>query len=155
MNGRVPFSLLCAAALAFACGPRPRTEASAASRTSRASHSKKNVEAHLSPSLDVRVEDGVRFAFTVVNDGDRKLEVNFRDSRTHDVVVLDASGKEVWRWSAGRMFTQAMQNKVLRTDDALRYEESWDAPARGKYTAVAMLASSNYPVEQRVEFEVR
>ena len=97
----------------------------------------------------------MRFAFAVVNEGKKKLELNFADGRTHDVVVLDSLGREVWRWSEGRLFTQAMQNKVLRTSDSLRYEESWRGAKPGHYIAVATLASANFPVTQRIEFTVR
>jgi hypothetical protein len=68
--------------------------------------------------------------------------------------VLDSLGREVWRWSDGRLFTQAMQNHVMRTADLMEYEEVWRTPAPGRYVAVATLASKNYPVERRVEFTV-
>ncbi len=111
--------------------------------------------APLTPSLDIAVNDDVRFAFHVANDGAKKLELLFADGRTHDVVVLDSIGREVWRWSDGRLFTQAVQSKVLRASDRLAFEEAWDDARPGTYTAVATLASSNFPVEQRVAFTVR
>lgn len=152
MISKVPLTLLCSAVLAFACGPRARSEAITREDAVRATRA--NATDPLAASLDVQVDGEVRFAFAVVNASKKKLEVNFADGRTHDVVVLDSLGREVWRWSEGRLFTQAMQNRVLRTSDALRYEEEWDAPAPGKYVAVATLASRNYPTEQRVEFTV-
>jgi hypothetical protein len=152
MISKVPLTLLCSAVLAFACGPRARSEAITREDASRATRA--NATDPLAASLDVQVDGEVRFAFAVVNASKKKLEVSFADGRTHDVVVLDSLGREVWRWSEGRLFTQAMQNRVLRTSDALRYEEEWDAPAPGKYVAVATLASRNYPTEQRVEFTV-
>ncbi|MBK7908622.1 MAG: hypothetical protein IPJ78_19010 [Gemmatimonadetes bacterium] len=79
----------------------------------------------------VRVEEEVHFDFAVVNGGKKKLEVDFADGRTHDLVVLDSLGREVWRWSEGRLFTQAMQNRVLRASDALRFDEEWEARCRG------------------------
>ncbi len=151
MIAKVPFTLLASAVLAFACGPRARNEAIARddARATRATTGQP-----LASSLDVTVEQDVRFAFAVVNESKKKLEVRFADGRTHDVVVLDSLGKEVWRWSEGRMFTQAMQNRVLRTSDALRYEDAWDAPAPGRYVAVATLVSRNFPAEERVAFTV-
>ena len=77
------------------------------------------------------------------------------NGRTHDWVVFDSLGNEVWRWSDGRLFTQAMQNKVLRTDDSLRYDGSWSDAPPGRYVAVATLSSANFPIERRVEFVVR
>lgn len=154
MNGKLPLSLLFVAVLAFACGPRARSEARSAARSNGAPVAR-SANASLTPSLAVSVEDGVRFAFAVENQGAKKLEVKFRDGRTHDLVVLDSLGREVWRWSEGKMFTQAMQAHVLRTSDALRYEGEWEAPGPGRYVAVATLASMNYPMERKVEFEVR
>lgn len=81
--------------------------------------------APLAPSLDVAVNDGVQFSFDVTNASARKLELLFNDGRTHDIVVLDTLGREVWRWSEGRMFTQAVQMRVLRASDTLRFAESW------------------------------
>ncbi len=156
MNGKLPISLLCVAALAFACGPRTRGESRSTGRTSSAATTvARNNATPLAPSLDVSIEDGVRFAFHVVNSGAKKLELKFPDGRTHDVVVLDSVGREVWRWSEGRMFTQAMQAKVLRTSDELRYTGAWQDPKPGTYVAIATLASANYPIERRVEFTVR
>jgi len=67
--------------------------------------------------------DGVRFDFRVTNAGGTRIEVNFPSGQTHEVIVLDTLGREVWRWSDGRMFTQVLQNKVLRSDDTLAYGE--------------------------------
>jgi len=114
-----------------------------------------NADAPLTPSLDIDVTDDVRFAFHVANDGAKKLELLFADGRTHDVVVLDSIGREVWRWSEGRLFTQSVQSKVLRASDRMAFEEAWNDARPGTYTAVATLASSNFPVEQRVAFTVR
>ena len=155
MNGKVSLTLLASAVLAFACGPRARNETAAAPSESTRTTIQPDQNSPLATSLDVSVGDEVRFDFAVINASKKKLEVNFADGRTHDLVVLDANGREVWRWSEGRMFTQSVQNRVLRTSDALRFEEAWQDPAPGAYVAVATLASENFPVERRVEFTVR
>ena len=148
MNGRVSFVMLVIAVLAFAC-TRSRTPDSLLG--SKVQHKK---GAAVASSLDVRVDDGVHFALRVHNDGDRKVEVNFPSGMTHDIAVLDERGRQVWRWSDGRLFTAAYQNKVLRSDDTLSFTESWHAPAPGHYTAVARLVSNNYPMEKRVAFAI-
>lgn len=153
MNGKLPFTLLCVAALTFACGPRQRNEASSTRATAARVASESDLP--LAPMFAVDVNDDVRFEFQVVNASDKKLEVKFADGRTHDWVVFDSLGNEVWRWSDGRLFTQAMQNKVLRTDDSLRYDGSWSDAPPGRYVAVATLSSANFPIERRVEFVVR
>ncbi len=146
MNGRVSFVMLVVAVLAFACTRSRTSELVSASK----SHHKKGTA--VASSLDVRVNDGVHFALHVMNDGDKKVELNFESGKTHDIEVLDAAGRPVWRWSDGRMFTSAYQNRVLRSDDTLSFSESWRSPAPGRYTAVVRLVSQNFPQEQRVEF---
>ena len=152
MIAKVPLTLICSAVLAYACGPRTHNESIALDEPTRGTRATASMP--LATTLAVKVDDEVTFDFAVINEGKKKLEVDFADGRTHDLVVLDSLGREVWRWSEGRFFTQAMQNRVLRTSDALRYEEAWDEPTPGKYVAVATLASRNYPAEQRVEFTV-
>lgn len=151
MNEKLPLTLVCIAVLAFACGPRPRESGADVAAVKRSA----SADTPLAPALDVRTTDGVEFDFTVANAGNKKLELLFPDGRTHDLVVLDSIGREVWRWSEGRMFTQAVQNKVLRASDVLRFGESWEDARPGTYTAVATLTSVNFPVEQRTTFTVR
>lgn len=146
---------MCVAVLAFACGPRPNTgEVASNPRGAHVRASTTNGPALIS-TLGVTVKNGVKMDFRVVNEGSKRLEVNFPSGKTHEVVVVDSLGREVWRWSNGRMFTQTLQNKVLHASDTLDYDAEWrDAPA-GKYTVIATLASENYPLEQRAEFVVR
>ena len=110
----------------------------------------------LESSLAVKVTDGVRFTLNVRNNSPRMIELRFPNGMTHDFYVLDQSGNEVWRWSKGRMFTQALQNKLIKSKDNAVFADNWDAAdAHGKFTAVAVLASENHPVEERAEFELK
>ena len=99
---------------------------------------------------------GVEFKLDVRNDTKRMVELRFPNGMTHDFIVYDESGKEVWRASAGRMITQNMQAKLVKSHDSATYAETWSARnAHGKFTAVAVLPSENYPVEEMVEFALR
>ena len=110
----------------------------------------------LEASLAVKVTDGVRFTLNVRNNGSRMIELRFPNGKTHDFYVLDESGAEVWRWSKGRMFTQTLQNKLIKAKNNVLFVDEWDASnARGKFTAVAVLASVNHPVEEKAEFELK
>jgi hypothetical protein len=153
MNGKIVFLLASVVVLAFACGPRPHGADVATTTNPRAT--KRVTPARLAAALDVKIADDIAFEFSVTNTGGKKAEVNFPSGQTHDVTVLDSLGKVVWRSSTGRMFTQSLQNRVLRTADTLSYEEKWSGARRGRYVAVATLASANYPIEQRAEFVVR
>jgi len=137
------------AAVAFACGPRAR---------SAEPERRKVVNGPpVAAALEVKVRDGIDFVFRVTNNAASKLELLFPNGQTHDIIVVDSLGREVWKWSEGRMFTQALQNKVLESNGSVAWNASLRAAAipPGRYTAVASLLSENKPLEQRVEFEVR
>jgi hypothetical protein len=174
MNTRLIIPLLIAGALAFACGPRSHSEPGAVSTASAltsigaprvtakpAEHSRRSANAPKEPKLDAQlnvtvVANDVHLALNVSNVGGKYVELSFPNGRSHDFVVVDSSGRHVWQWSNGRMFTQGVQNKQLGAGDAMKLEGEWaKTAAPGRYTAIATLNSTNYPVERRIEFVVR
>ena len=174
MKTRALITLLCAGAAGLVWSPRAHSEASYPTLqiTGRAPsdtdgvklqgkpaakvppHGRRSMDGKLLPTLNVvRVGDQVRFSFNVVNAGSRRLEVKFPNGQTHDIVVLDSTGREVWRWAEGRMFTEARQYRSVSGGDSLVLEEGWENPGvTGKLVAVAVLKSTNYPIEHKVEF---
>jgi hypothetical protein len=120
-----------------------------------AEHHHRNAAA-LASSFAVDVKNGVQFKLDVKNNTKRMVELRFPNGMTHDFIVYDETGKEVWRWSNGRMFTQAIQNKLVKSNDSAVFADEWSGRnAHGKFTAVAILPSENHPVEERVEFALR
>jgi hypothetical protein len=179
MKTRALITLLCAGAAGLVWSPRAHSEASFPAlqtrgraqqdsgvrhqvrqqgRTTRPTphRGRRSMDGKLVPSLNVvRVGGRVRFSFNLANAGSRRLEVKFPSGQTHDIVVLDSAGKELWRWAEGRMFTEARQYRTIGGGDSLLLEDGWDRPsARGKLVAVATLKSTNYPIEHRVEFTI-
>ena len=174
MHSRFVVPILCAAAIVFACGPRSHAGDSAAAATAAAAspasarHTAAATNHHapkgpvIASSLDVTVAgaahadpSAVTLTFHVTNNSDKHLELTFPSGQTHDFAVLDSSGKVVWRWSADRMFTQALQNRLLEAGETTTFDGRWQPrDARGRFTAVATLRSDNYPVESRVEFSL-
>lgn len=160
MNSRLIVPLLVLGALAFACGPRLNSGESVATASAIAEPVKPKVKraarpARLEPTFAVtRAKDGaVRLALRVQNAGDKATELSFPSGKTHDVAVLDASGREVWRWSAGKLFTQAVRTRTVEGGDTVQFDHEWTpANAHGRFTAVATLHSTNFPVERRAEF---
>lgn len=158
MNTRLLITLLCTGAIAFACGPRTHTEASATATVQKpmGERASRKHDGELTPTLAVNATHShVQLALTVENRGTKRMELSFPSGQTYDFVVLDAAGREVWRWAEGRMFTQALQNKVIDGGDSLVVAEKWEGIKPGEYTAVAMLKSSDHPIEQRVAFSIK
>ena len=151
MNTRLLIPMLCIGAVAFACGPRPHA-ASEVPAATVANSSKTG--APLASSLTVSVDGGVKLAFHITNTTQKSMELQFSSGQTHDFSVLDASGRELWRWSSDRMFTQALQTRMLGPGETLTFQESWANAPAGTYTVVATLTSMNHPVERRTEIAV-
>jgi hypothetical protein len=168
-------SLLFAGAFAVACGPRPRTSDATAASVRTPVLQTISLKRHSDPArsavkstgsaiireavkLDTRFDvyvdtRAVHFTLEVKNVGRKHVEISFPNGQAYDFVVLDSAGTEVWRWAEGRLFTQTVRNKGLSKGDAMHVEEAWlPKTMTGRYTAVAKLRSTNFPLEQRVEF---
>jgi hypothetical protein len=153
MDNRIILPLLCAAsAVAFAATPSSHNEKPIAVR-----HNAAEMAAPIVTTFDItrprEDADKLRFTLSIKNNTTKMLELRFPDGQTHDFVVKDFAGKEVWRWSQGRMFTSAMRSETLKGKGETAFEESWDTNGQhGSFTAVAILRSNNYPVETSVQF---
>lgn len=156
MNNRVIPALLCAAVLAFACGPHPHGTAQGVTTAAASLHrggSGANHAPMIVSSLDARVADRVSFTLDVTNRGSKLVELTFPSGQTHDFSVVDSTGREVWRWSRDRMFTQSLQNRQLAATETATYAEEMPlGELHGTFTVVASLRSATHPVEERRSF---
>jgi hypothetical protein len=112
-----------------------------------------NSDTTIAASLNVVVAgEQIEFQLTLTNNSSRSVEVRFPSGRTHDFAVIDSTGREVWRWSTGKMFTQVLQNKSIAPHDSISFSTAWKNPdTAGTFVAVARLWSRNFPIEQRAE----
>jgi hypothetical protein len=149
-SSRPLFFALAALALAIACGPRATRKDEAPQRDASTTPAH---DSSIAASTGVSVGSGVQFTLHVTNLHDRALELRFPTGQTHEFVVMDSAGREIWRSSQGRLYTQTLQNRLLDSRETLTFAERWDGAGRvGRFTAVARLASTNHPVEERVDF---
>ena len=151
MTNRLIIPLLCAASVvAFARGNTGHKSTLAASTTER--HSK----VALTSRFTVNAGTVVEFKLDVHNNTTKMVELRFPNGKTQEFIVQDESGKEVWRWSKSRMFTQGMQNKLIKSKDVATFTDGWDAEnLKGKFSATAVLLSDNHPIEEKVQFELK
>lgn len=113
MTNRFILPLIVAASVAFARGEFTHDEKPIASARKKA-----EILAPIVTTFDVTRPrddaDKLNFSLHVTNNTAKMLELQFPDGQTHDFIVLDFAGKEVWRWSEGRMFTSAMRSTTLK-----------------------------------------
>lgn len=81
------------------------------------------------------------------NGGATPLALEFATARTHDFAVQDPEGREVWRWSHGRLFAQALTSLELAAGETRRFAATWDQRdasghlvGAGRYRVIATLA---------------
>lgn len=173
MNLRISLSVVFVGTLAYACGPRTRSDlpvehssvkqqgfalasmgGGGMTSNKSAEQTLKSGSAILTSTFDVQQKgDEVAFTFRVVNASAKNVEVNFSSGQSYDFVVVDSVGREVWRWADGRLFTQSMQNKLLARGKSIDVSETWSPAKPGKFTAIAILSSTNYYIEQKTPFE--
>ena len=109
-------------------------------------------EEDMDGSLDVRVPDPlvagqpVTWTLSVKSDEDEAVTLVFSSGQDGDV-VLEREGEELYRWSDGRFFTQALRCRDVPPGATLTFElrgESLDVEP-GDYTLRATLAASPAP----------
>lgn len=98
--------------------------------------------------------DAVGLDLAVANADTVAVRVTFSSSQRYDFAVLDEAGDEVWRWSAERMFTQAITEEVVPAGAVLEYHEEWPDAVAGRYRVVARFESIDHPLELAADFEV-
>jgi hypothetical protein len=157
MNSRLLITLLCAGAVALACGSLARTDVTQNVARHSDNDSAISKATRVNGNFIVNVEPHVlRFAFNVKNESSKHVELDFPNGQQVEFSVRDSVGREVYRWSTGRMFTQSVQNRLIDGGDSVRYDERIDATLpRGKYIAIATLRSTNFPMTEKSEFQLR
>jgi hypothetical protein len=100
------------------------------------------------------VREPVALTLTVANPGRSPVTLQFPSSQQYDFEVRRA-GQVVWRWSAGRMFAQALTSLTLGAGEQRVFTQSWnqqdnnDQPvAPGAYEAAATLTTMGRPRPQ-------
>ena len=153
MDNRIILPLLCAASVAFVAVPFSHNEKPIATVRHHAGEMAAPIVSTFDITRPKDDADKLRFTLSVKNNTAKMLEITFPDGQTHDFVVKDFAGKEIWRWSEGRMFTSAMKSETLKGKGETAFEESWDTNGlHGSFTAVAILKSNNFPIETSVQF---
>ncbi len=99
----------------------------------------------------------IRITFEVFNHTPTPVRFDFNSGQRFDVVVRDGQGKEVWRWSAGRLFTMALgQESLGPARPRLTYEAVCTAELEpGRYRITAFLTDVRRRLSATLRIEVQ
>ena len=93
----------------------------------------------------------VHIKLAITNTGSRPITLRFSSGQQYDFVVTRAD-KEVWRWSADKVFIQALTSRTLAPSETLKFREIWQqkdnqgrqVPA-GEYSIAGLLTTMKSP----------
>ena len=75
----------------------------------------------------------VDVSLTVRNTGTAAVTWSFATAQRFDVILYDDECREIWRWSHGRMFAQALGSLTIAPGAIVTYRIRWDQrDARGR-----------------------
>jgi hypothetical protein len=90
-------------------------------------------------------KEKVDFELLIKNNEESPLHFEFPSSQFYEITVTDQSGQEVYRYSKGRFFLQALQTIKIEPHQTYRKVENWDYKVNGRrvpagqYTVTATL----------------
>ena len=97
-----------------------------------------------------RPGEAITITLTVKNKTKQNQTLSFFTGQRYDFEIRQAGNKSVWKWSNGRMFTQAQGTITIAPGKSLTYAETFtpganDAPPLppGTYTLLAIVTTSN------------
>ena len=91
-----------------------------------------------------KVDELVSFSLEISNIQDKTLKLFFPTSKIYDFTVYDEGGKEVYRWSGNKLFTQVVTRVILKPQEVKEFNLEWeqkvgfgDKAKPGKYQIIA------------------
>ncbi|MFD1735280.1 BsuPI-related putative proteinase inhibitor [Bacillus salitolerans] len=106
--------------------------------------------ADFSTDLQVEATDHkALFKIQFMNNSNEDVKLTFSSGQKYEIIVNDSNGMEVYRYSNGRAFTEALETIELKANEELAYQEEWDYSVDGTdiqpgtYTAIATILPMN------------
>lgn len=102
----------------------------------------------------------LRAHMEVMNQGKDKYILEFESAQHHDFIIQNREGKEVYRYSSNKIFSQQTSSVVVNQTDKLTYEEELfsasnqviNLPA-GEYRLIGKITAKN-PISVETSFQV-
>ena len=98
----------------------------------------------------------ILITFEVFNHTSVPVRLDFNSGQRYDFVIEDNGGNEIWRWSAGKMFTMAMGQEELGPGNSrLIYEIEYAARLKpGQYKVIGILTDARRQTSATISVDV-
>ncbi|HEY3375552.1 MAG TPA: BsuPI-related putative proteinase inhibitor [Candidatus Aquicultor sp.] len=101
-------------------------------------------------SENVRPGQRLKVTLNVLNTASQVRELTFNTGQKYDLLIKEKEGRNVWRWSAGKMFSQMIETVRLGPGKSVSYEAEWpgtgslERPLKpGTYTVTANITAND------------
>jgi len=101
-------------------------------------------------------DDGIALSLRIENAGSESVTLNFRTGQRAEFTAYPGDGDDggpdgeradpVWRYGAGRMFTQALGSETIAPGEGVGYEATWGSPRPGTYRIVGEATATDRDV---------
>lgn len=86
-----------------------------------------NENGKLDMQVDVDIIDHqAKIAITLTNHSNEIKKLEFPTSQKYEIIITDENNQEVYRYSEGKMFTQALEYAIIKQGESIKWEEIWD-----------------------------
>lgn len=97
-------------------------------------------------SVEINQQDQtVLFDIKIKNIGEKDYTVTFPSGQYFEIIVKDEDNEEVYKYSEGKMFTQAVETKEIKAGEQLSLHDEWavnEGIKSGTYTAIVNVRAS-------------
>jgi len=99
----------------------------------------------------------ITFTLRIVNATAKPIRLTFRTAQRFDLSMEASQGREVWRWSAGRLFAQVLGQETLGTSggEFVARETVGGTFPPGTYTATGIIPAQEGALSARTTVTVR
>ena len=84
--------------------------------------SENNFDCKITPKLRKETCDLV---IEIINKSDVDSKISFSEGKHYDVFVVDSADKEVWQWSEGKVFIQAIEEIYIAPGESHAFNAKW------------------------------
>lgn len=148
------FFILMALLMASGCGADREKVKGSSKEEPQVQTKESSVQEKLEITGDVTVaSDAAVFDLKAKNVSQEQLSLTFHSGQEFEVVVMDGQGEEVYRYSAGKMFTEAIKTISLDPGKTLAWQDKWVFPeeVQGGSFKVKMFVTSRKINDKEVE----
>lgn len=119
------FIIICCTMLILLCGCSTSSEELVTTTVQQEERNEESGELELQVDVNV-AEHQTEFILTLANNSNEMKKLEFPTGQKYEIIVMDGNDQEVYRYSAGKMFTQAIEYALIKQGESVQWEERWE-----------------------------